>query len=258
MANSLNGLRVLVTRPAHQAESLCAAIDAAGGHALRQPLLAIQGANDPAQVATQLAQSSDAFALIFTSTNAVDWAWKTLPEWRPQAIMFAVGQATAEVLREHVGDCVCEPEADYSSEGLLALPELAEPKGQRVALITGEDGRQKLAQTLSARGAQVSVVAVYRRKSVSVPRARLAALLDEVDVVFVSSTQSLEHLHSLTPAALRGRLYQLQLVVPSARVVKRALELGFTREPIYPTRMQEASIVASLQQCAQRGARARH
>lgn len=258
MANGLKGLRVLVTRPAHQAESLCAAIDAAGGHALRQPLLAIQGLNNTVKVATQLAQCEDAFALIFTSANAVDWAWKILPEWRPQNRIFAVGKATAEALRKHVGDCVREPEADYSSEGLLALPELDQIDAQRIALITGENGRKKLAQTLSARGARVSVVPVYRRKSLSVPRARLVALLNEVDVAFVSSTQSLEHLHSLTPAALRDRLYQLQLVVPSARVVKRALELGFTREPIYPIRMQEASIVASLQQCAQRGARARH
>ncbi len=250
---SLKGLRVLVTRPAHQAEGLCAAIDAAGGHALRQPLLAIKAPVDPEGAARNLAQVSQADDQIFTSANAVDWAWRLLPQWRPEARIYAVGRATAQALRQYTSANVHQPDTDYSSEGLLALPELAQPQGREIGIITGEAGRQKLEQTLQAQGAKVTLVSVYRRQNLPVPRARLEALLGEVDMVFVSSAQSLEHLHSLTPAAARSLLYKLQLVVPSARVVKRALELGFSREPIHPERMHEDAIVAALQHWVDHG-----
>ena len=256
---NLAGLRVLVTRPAHQAEALCAAIDAAGGHALRQPLLSIKGpanGDDVAKVSADLAQATDADDLIFTSANAVDWAWQIDPRWRPSGRAFAVGRATARALTEKIPGNVHAPDSEFSSAGLLALPELAAPETRKIAIITGEDGRQELAQTLKSRDALVTTIAVYRRENVSVQRARLQALLGEVDVIFISSGQSLQHLLSIAPATIRNKLLQLQLVVPSSRVVKLALELGFSRTPLHPARMQNDAIVATLQQCTGRGSNA--
>lgn len=243
---SLRGLRVLVTRPAHQAEPLCAAIEAAGGHALRQPLLSIRGLHDSAGAMKRLTEAQDASAVIFTSANGVEWAQRLLPGWHPAGEVLAVGRSTALALEQWLGREVHTPASDFSSEGLLELPALSQPEGRKLAIVSGSGGRQYLAQTLRERGAQVDKIAVYRREQIPVSAARLKALYAEADAVFVSSGQTLEHLHAITPANLKANLQTLQLVVPSARVVKLALKLGFSRPPLHPARMQDDAIVAAL------------
>lgn len=245
---SLAGLRVLVTRPAHQAQSLCQAIETAGGHALRQPLLTIKPPNDLVAAEHGLAQAAEAQDLVFTSPNAVDWAWRLAPDWLPQGRAFAVGRASVQALEPRLGCGVYMPVSDYSSEGLLALPEMQRLQDRSVSLITGEGGRGVLAPAMRARGARVQVVAVYRRETLPLARHRLMALLSEVDVVFISSGGSLRHLFNMTPVAQRQPLLDLQLVVPSSRVLKLALELGFSRTPLVPVRMQDDAILAVLQE----------
>lgn len=246
-SGSLSGLRVLVTRPAHQAGPLCRAIEAAGGHALHQPLLKMAAPNDLAAAELGLAQAADAQDLIFTSANAVDWAWQLVPSWSPQGRAFAVGLGTARALEQRLRRDVRIPAADYSSEGVLALPEMQQPQGRTISLITGEGGRGMMADVLPQRGAQVQVVAVYRRETLPLARHRLSALLSEADVIFVSSGGSLQHLVDITPIGQRKSLFKLQLVVSSSRVLKLALELGFLRSPLVPARMQDDAIVATLQ-----------
>ncbi|WP_374246518.1 uroporphyrinogen-III synthase, partial [Zoogloea sp.] len=70
----LAGRSVVVTRPAGQADSLCAALAALGAEPLRFPLLTIAPVADPAPlqaVARRLADFSLAF---FVSPNAVNLA----------------------------------------------------------------------------------------------------------------------------------------------------------------------------------------
>lgn len=247
MSSGLAGLRVLVTRPAHQADSLCFAIEAAGGHALRQPLLKIAAPSDQAAAEQGLARATDAQDLIFTSPNAVDWAWRLAANWAPQGRIFAVGRATAEALPQRLGREAYTPATDYSSEGLLALPELQQPQGRIISLITGENGRGMLPDVLQRRGAEIQEVAVYQRETLPLARPRLAALLSEADVIFVSSGGSLQHLVDLTPIVQRKLLFKMQLVVSSSRVLKLALELGFLCRPLVPLHMQDDAIMATLQ-----------
>lgn len=243
---SLRGLRVLVTRPAHQAGPLCAAIEAAGGHALRQPLMAIKAPQNLRAAQTALASLAGADAVIFTSVNAVEWAQELAPGWRCTGEVYAVGQATARAIGQRLAVTATTPVQDYSSEGLLALPGLAQPQGRQFGIITGELGRQTLAQNLQARGARVHTAAVYRRENIAVARARLQALLGEADAAFISSGQALAHLHHLTPVALKPKLNKLQLVVPSSRVVKLALALGFSHAPLVPHQIQDDAVVTTL------------
>jgi len=244
---ALHGLRVLVTRPPAQAEGLCRAIEAAGGHALRQPLLDIEAPSDPELARERLAAASEAGLAIFTSANAVAWAMRLEPDWSPAGRLAAVGRATAEAMAAHDLGPVLVPERDYSSEGLLQRPELAGPIVGRAALITGEGGRRLLADTLRERGAQMIEAAVYRRVRVPVPRHRLSAVLAESDVLVVTSGEALSHLVAITPPALAGSLYARQLVVPSERVLQLARRLGFQRHPLRPDRMDDAALVAALE-----------
>ena len=159
---------------------------------------------------------------------------------------YAVGRATSAAVQKRLAVDVLTPSQDYSSEGLLALASLQRPAGLRFAIISGEGGREFLLQSLRERGAAAEKIAVYRRENISVSAARITALLGEADAVFISSPQSLEHLYRITPASAMPVLLALQLVVSSSRVVKRALEMGFSCPPLCPARMQDDAILATL------------
>lgn len=251
--NRLSGLRVWVTRPVAQAEALCDAIEAAGGHALRQPLLAIEAPTDPAGSDRGLNSAAGADDLIFTSANAVAGAWRLRPDFRPTGQLAAVGAATAAALRAATGRKVLAPTVDTTSEGLLALSRFDNPAGRRVMIIGGEGGRTTLADTLEQRGAEVGKVAVYRRQPVTPSRPRLQALVAEADVLVITSGEALTHLAAITPAALWPDLRTRQLVVPSERVLKRAQDLGFNTMPLRPPRMDDAAILETLARCPAAG-----
>lgn len=242
---TLHGRRVWVTRPPHQAEGLAAAIEAAGGHALRQPLLTIEPPADPDAARRELAAAGDADVAVFTSANAVSGAWELRPDWSPRGRLAAIGNATAEALRKRTGAPVSMP-ADATSEGLLALAPLRDVAGRRVAIVGGEGGRRRLDADLRRRGAEVLRAAVYRRERVTIPRDRLRTLLEEADAIVVTSGEALDHLTAITPGELRPRLRGSQLVVPSARVLQQALDLGFAQPPPLVAAARSEAVVSAL------------
>lgn len=241
----LAGLRVWITRPAHQSGGLAAAVEAAGGRVLRQPLLAIEPPRAAAAARRDLAAAENADVVVFTSANAVAGAWELSPEWSPRGRLTAVGGGTAADLHARTHAPVLTP-ADYSSEGLLALDELADVDRRHVAIVGGEGGRRRLDAALRERGARVTRAAVYRRVPVSIPAPRLRALLEGADAIVITSGEALAHLAAITPAALRPRLHGRQLVVPSARVLKQAHDLGFARPPPRLAAMRAEAVVAAL------------
>ncbi|MGH8506468.1 MAG: uroporphyrinogen-III C-methyltransferase [Stenotrophobium sp.] len=244
VSDSLSGLRVLVTRPAHQADSLCRMIEARGGKALRLPLLSIEPVTSAA-VERQLHAARGDDWWIFTSTNAVQQARKLLPaDWPAQ--LAAVGAATAAAL-ETAGRDITTPQGAYSSEALLALPQFQAVSGQHILLVTGEGGLEVLAPALRERGATVEVAVVYRRLPLPYDGAHVAAQLDDCDAIIITSAAALEHLLRITPEDVRGVLLARPLIVPGARVRDLAVERGF-RSPLMPEKMSDAAIIHTLEQ----------
>lgn len=241
----LAGRRILVTRPAHQADLLCRLIEAEGGKALRLPLLSIVPAPHAGGARRLLEASRGADAWIFTSANAVQHARLLCPEGWP-AQLAAVGAATAAAL-EAGGHPVLTPAANYSSEGLLELPQFRDVRGQRLLIVTGERGLGVLAPALRGRGATVEVAEVYRRVPLPYDGARIAEAVRACHAVVITSGEALEHLLRLTPEPQRARLLGLKLVVPGARMVEKAAELGF-RTPLAPEKMTDPGIVQTLAQ----------
>ncbi|MGH8461238.1 MAG: uroporphyrinogen-III synthase [Stenotrophobium sp.] len=243
----LHGLRVLVTRPAHQADAICRLVEQRGGKALLLPLLAIVPVPHAASVARQLENARSYDWWIFTSTNAVQQARKLVAENWP-ARLAAVGAATAAAL-ESGGLSVTTPQGAYSSEGLLALPQFQDVNGQTILLVTGEGGLEVLAPTLRGRGAQVDVAAVYRRVPLPYAGEHVAAQLRACDAIIITSGEALLHLLRITPLATHAALLRKQLVVPGTRVLDKAVELGF-RSPLMPEKMSDAAIIHTLEQAS--------
>ncbi|MGQ0587733.1 MAG: uroporphyrinogen-III synthase [Gammaproteobacteria bacterium] len=242
MSAGLAGVRVLVTRPAHQAENLCRMIEAEGGSVVRLPLLTIEPGTQLAEARRRLAAGHDLW--IFTSANAVRLAAPLATDDWPSRLA-AVGPATATAIAAAGHAAAATPIEGASSEALLALPEFGALQGQRVLLVTGEGGRRTLEQELAARGARVERAEVYRRVPLPYPPDAVAAALRRSDVIVITSGESLEHLVRLTPEAARGTLLKKALVVPAARVVEKARELGFLQPPRLAEPMSDAALCAA-------------
>ncbi|OFC70249.1 uroporphyrinogen-III synthase [Alteromonas confluentis] len=104
--------------------------------------------------------------VIVTSAFAVA-ALPPASQIRSNILWFAVGNATAEALRE-AGFNAGVPE-QQNSEGLLALSQLRDAKSRQIVIIKGQGGRTTLSNTLLAQGNHVEVFDVYHREKLDNP-----------------------------------------------------------------------------------------
>jgi uroporphyrinogen-III synthase len=226
----LAGLTVIVTRPAHQADALCQAIEAEGGRVIRYPVLAIEDLSASPELRRRVSQLSHYQLAIFISRNAVECAFRALTQpWPQEVSCAAVGRATAQALKEMPCGTVLQAPKPFNSEALLTLPELNEVAGKRIIIFRGEGGRELLAETLQAREATVEYAECYRRVR---PEAREDVLLpvweDIAHHVFVvSSNEALHNLYDMVGERHRHHLLKTPLVVMSQRNARLAQELGF-------------------------------
>ncbi len=160
--------------------------------------------------------------VVFLSEHAVRLGVPRLvPEaWFSGARSYAVGATTAKRLRA-AGIGAAFPE-EASSEGLLALPELADGRGRSVLIVGGLGGRDLLEKALTARGARVEKLAVYQRQAVA------SATLNpgSVDAVAVASGDGFAAVARLWFAA--GGRGDVPVLVPSPRVAGLGAGLGFS------------------------------
>lgn len=225
--NTLNGITVLVTRPAHQADTLSQMIKNAGGQPLLCPVIDIvEIPNNPSLL--KAAKELDRFYLaIFISINAVQYAMPTLSrvqkKWPKKPLIATIGKKTLDYLTEHWQLpvlCGVEP---YNSETLLQLPQLQSDSlhKQRIAIFRGEGGREFLAESLRLRGAEVSYINVYRRVQPAPPDWDSQP---PPDIAVVTSREGLQNLFAMF--AQQPWLRQTPLVVMSERVLAEAQILG--------------------------------
>jgi len=163
-AGPLAGLRVVVTRAAHQAEGLSAAFEAAGAIVEPLPLLEVVPPIDLRPLENAASELSLYDWLVFTSANAVDAFLPLAGGALPPGLQVAVvGPATAEALATHdIKPHLQARRAD--AEGLLA--ELAPRTGprKRVLLPQAADARPTLFAGLRQAGAEPVAVIAYDKR----------------------------------------------------------------------------------------------
>ena len=240
----LNGLRVLVTRPEHQAENLSRLIEEQGGTAVRFPTLDIVARNDvDGQIKNTLANLGGFQWVIFISANAVNFALKANSGKIPRIIsglclqnvglggFAAVGQSTAQAMKVVGLPVDLVPENGYNSEALLAMPQLQQVEGQNCLIVRGEGGHEQLATTLRSRGAEVSYLEVYKRVIPRIDSSPVVELLAQhsLDVITVTSAEALQNLSLMLGKKNNKLLLSIPLVVVSDRIRHIAADMGFNR-----------------------------
>lgn len=221
---ALKGVGVLVTRPEHQAEELAAAIESAGGEAIRFPVIEIEP-EDSAYVLRSVEALPPADITIFVSTNAVIYGLSHLDG--DHTSVAAIGPTTKSALEAAGRQVDIFPTQGFDSEHLLAEAGIQDVSGKNIRIIRGDIGRELLADTLRERGASVDYLSVYRR-STRVYSPNLLGGLEhrwrdgQIHFVIVMSVDTLSKLMEILPASCRELLGNTALVTPSARVMRTA------------------------------------
>ncbi len=227
---ALQGKKIIVTRPRGQADGLSALIRAAGGEALEFPVIEIRPLADEAPFFGFADRLESFDVAIFVSRNAVQRGLELLRKrrgskpWPARLRVATVGQGSRTALEENGFAGVIAPAAQSDSEGLLAMPEMADVRGKRVAILRGDAGRELLGEDLGKRGAVVEYAACYRRVRPE-PGDLALAWARGVDAVTVSSSEGLANFVEMLGKDAAG-LARVALFVPHARVAREASRRG--------------------------------
>ncbi len=222
---------IVVTRPAGQAPRLIEAIQAAGGTALALPLLDIAEPVDAAPFRAALARLAEFDYAVLVSPSAIERVLPRVIEaggWPDGVTPVVVGEGSANTLAAYATPAPLKPAERFDSEGVLALDPLQQLDGKRIVIFRGDGGRELMADTFRARGAEVEVVEAYRRLKPSHDLAPLLAT-EPLPVFTTTSSDALRHLMGLAGESLRERLQSAVLFVSHQRIAALASDLGFSR-----------------------------
>ena len=137
------------------------------------------------------------------------------------------------------------------SQHLLAEPELQDVAGKQVRIVRGSQGRELLAEKLTARGAEVNYLSVYERR-LPEPGPDMLAEIEirwrrgDINVVTAMSVQSLVNLLALLPAWCLEQMEATPLVTPAGRVLKEVLDRYPASRPVLAAGPQADDMVRAI------------
>ncbi|MDR2710630.1 MAG: uroporphyrinogen-III synthase [Burkholderiales bacterium] len=234
-AKALDGLGILITRPEKQAHTLAKRLEKIGAVPVLLPTIEIAPPQDTQPLRDALAQLDAYDFVMFVSPNAVEQALATLPQqaktqWPKTVQALAPGKGTAAALQQ-AGvpvESILMPISRFDSEGLLELPTLQNMQGKRVLILRGEQGRELLSETLTARGAEVTRVACYRRICPT-ENVDLLPLLQSSRLCAITATsaEALDNLETMAGSLASGLLKTRPVFVTHPRIAAHGRERGW-------------------------------
>lgn len=220
---------VLLTRPAAQAAALARRLRALGARVSLFPALRIV---PEAPDAAALARLRRADLALFVSANAARCLRPHLgpePARALPAARGAVGAATARALAEAGCPATLAAARPYSSESLLAAPELQDLAGKTAVIVRGAGGRGLLGRELARRGAAVHYAETYRREPTEHMLSLQRLRHGRVEAVCLASAETAACLRARVAPGERGALLDCPAVAGSERIAAVCRELGYRR-----------------------------
>ena len=253
-SRALYGWRVLVPRTRDQAGVLSAALRAYGAIPVEVPTIAVEPPRTPAPMerAIKGLVTGRYLWVAFTSTNAVKAVREKLEEFGLDARAFAgvkvaaVGDATAQALRDFGIAPDLVPSGEQSSEGLLQdwapFDDVFDPI-DRVFLPRADIATDTLVAGLKELGWTVDDVTAYRTVRAAPPAAETREALKGggFDAVLFTSSSTVRNL-----VGIAGKPHDLTvLACIGPQTVKTAQELGL-RVDVVAAKPDVASLVEAL------------
>ncbi len=260
----LLGLRILNTRPAHEAAELTARLTDAGAEVIPLPAMRVAPPADPGPLDAVLHAIATAAPgrpayhwIVFTSPNAVEAFMERLlaadgpdDKGRHRDLrllagmqLATVGPGTTAALRRYGLLADLTPAHATGRDLAAALPDVS---GQRILLPRSDQALRDLPEALAARGAEVTEVIAYTVKPAAPNPAGLAALnAGEVDVAVFFSPSALRGLRDMLdrPLAEALRGVAIACIGPTTAAAAHALGLEVT---VTPDESSVDSLVAAL------------
>lgn len=192
---SLEGKKIIITRPRHQSESLIKKLEAKGAIPIVFPTIEIQMASDTRDLDQAIQHIQDYDWVVITSANGVNFFIQRMeelgidPSILNQKKVATVGTITQENLAAK------NIQVDFVPEQFVAdvLGEtLPLEKGEKILLPQSDIARKKLIAQLEERGAKVNSITAYETTLRSVSKEDLEDVLaQEPDwVCFTSASTS--------------------------------------------------------------------
>ena len=253
-SNDLKGVKVLVTRPAHQNQKLYDLVRAHGGEPVVCPLIKIEPTYAHEARLTVLTRIDDIDIAIFVSTNAVTHGLgalrsqgQTLSELTQ---VFAVGATTALMLQAADIRVDGVPSGLSGANGLRALPTFRNVSNQRVVVFRGNGGESSLLEWLKNEGARVFVAETYRRAMPIEINPAVIELCQQatIDVITLTSVTSVEHLFALLPDNTHRMLKNATVVTLSQRIARYCESQGFQGAILVADAANDQALVETIVQ----------
>lgn len=223
MDRELVGRRILVTRPAEEAEELVELLVAKGAQVLVRPTVAYFPPTDEGPLVEALGRLSGYSWLVLTSARAAR-ALQGLPAGALGSIQVAaVGHITARAV-EQLGLSITLQAPGSSARSLAAELAAALRPGDRVMYLRAERVSVDLAGILRGRGAAVDEAIAYRTgpPTEGVPDVEAALQRGEIDWITAFSGSALRHLAgALSTPELIGRARLATLGPATSREAER-------------------------------------
>jgi len=244
-SSEVDGLNVLVTRPAHQSRAFIDALSDLGASVSHLPTIEIE------YLQPDITSALKSDMLIFTSINAVQAAVAAnATPWNYRGKVAAVGPATAKELESHNIQIDIQPTSGAGSEALLEEMGNLRIENLNITIVRGDTGRDKLNQALTQCHAKVSYLAVYRRVRPDYSEARLRKEISKPHIVTVTSDLGLQNLVELTPSDLKPTLFAAHLITNSDRCSMLAKTLGFKAQVLTANPPGDGGQLAQIRRCA--------
>jgi uroporphyrinogen-III synthase len=233
MTPSLRGKRVVITRPASQAQSFIDGLSAAESVPILFPTIQIAPIQDNPLLDSALRTLSRYDWIVFTSVNGVHSVLDRMTElgMRVAALNSAsvagIGPATVAALRNRGVQVDLQP-AEYVAEAIFtALNEREVIDGSHFLLLRADIARVTLREQLSEAGGIVEEIPVYQTVRGEPDPGAFAELRRGVDVITFTSSSTVRYFFELLPDA-RDIASRARIVCIGPITAQTARDFGLT------------------------------
>jgi uroporphyrinogen III methyltransferase / synthase len=224
----LDGVRIVVTRAAQQAEELAAPLRELGAEVILLPVIGIAPPADPEALRRAAQSANDYDWVIFTSANAISAFAAELPfaPSESKARVATVGAATREAA-EQLGFRVSITPEKYVAESLVEAFASEQLPGRRILIPCAAVTRDVVPSELRKRGAEVDSVVAYRNviPESAAERAREVFAAPGPDWVIFASSSAVDNLVKFVGA---GALSSVKIASIGPITSQTARALGLT------------------------------